>query len=623
MIQDAVVPRSRLPEILQTIYGIASKYNLVVANVFHAGDGNLHPLVCFDSRSKDEVERVKEAGREIMEACVNVGGSITGEHGVGFDKKDYLPLIFSDDDMDLMMRVRAAFDPSGLCNPGKIIPTPRGCGEARAISSVPFRVRTELHTLASEIESIIATHSPDDGRTLKGTLHSSNQSWHRLQSVDSTREIVTSKDDRTLKSMLRQIRQIVGEENVEESKHVENAIIATPGSIEEACELLQLASAEKLAVVPAGACTWLDVGNPMSRVDLVISTKRLNQIIEHEPADLVASTQAGVTLDQFNSTLAQNGQWLPLDPSNDGSATIGGVVATGLAGAHRIGYGAPRNFVIGMRVALADGRIIKAGGRVVKNVAGYDLCKLFTGSYGTLGLILELTFKLRPLPSRTTTVFASGVLDSLLTSANVINNSRLFPVALEIHSKGAASIADYESEDLALLVRFAGNESAVAFQIERAKEILSETSKFVAIREDDDDIWRGVSTMAIAGSDRFVLRCSVRVSDLKVFIAGSLSTFERAGFDSVDWQAGAADGRVRFAVVLNHDTAHAILAIEKIRQIAGSLGGSVVIEDAPREFKERIDAWGEIGSCSSLMNRIKMQLDPMNSFSPERFCFSA
>src|SRR3954471_98700 len=132
MLQDAVVPRSRLPEVLAETYRIGARYGLRVANVFHAGDGNLHPFLCFDARHPEEVLRVKEAGRELMETCVRAGGSITGEHGVGLDKSEYLPLIFSEQDMDTMLRVRAAFDPSGLCNPGKIIPTPRTCSEGRA-----------------------------------------------------------------------------------------------------------------------------------------------------------------------------------------------------------------------------------------------------------------------------------------------------------------------------------------------------------------------------------------------------------------------------------------------------------------------------------------------------------
>src|SRR5690349_223809 len=135
MIQDAVVPRSRLPEVLHAAYEIAARNQLRIANVFHAGDGNLHPLICFDSRFTDEVRRVKEAGRELMEVCVAVGGTITGEHGVGLDKRELLPLVFSDADMNAMLTVRAAFDPLGLCNPGKIIPMLRGCGEGRAVAA--------------------------------------------------------------------------------------------------------------------------------------------------------------------------------------------------------------------------------------------------------------------------------------------------------------------------------------------------------------------------------------------------------------------------------------------------------------------------------------------------------
>src|SRR5438876_1237454 len=165
MIQDAVVPRSRLPEVLAETYRISAQYNLQLANVFHAGDGNLHPLICFDLRKGDDLEHVRQAGREIMETCVRAGGSITGEHGVGLDKSSYLPLIFSQDDMDAMLRVRAAFDPSGLCNPGKIIPLPKGCGEARAVAtqsvSEPRAVATGSYR-ASGVDDPVATARGSD-----------------------------------------------------------------------------------------------------------------------------------------------------------------------------------------------------------------------------------------------------------------------------------------------------------------------------------------------------------------------------------------------------------------------------------------------------------------------------
>ena len=127
MVQDAVIPRSRLPEVLDEIYSIADRYNLTVANVFHAGDGNLHPNISFDGRDADQVRRVENASKEIMQLCVSVGGSITGEHGVGMDKIESMRLIFSENDLEMMLAVRDVFNPSGLCNPGKVIPSTKTC----------------------------------------------------------------------------------------------------------------------------------------------------------------------------------------------------------------------------------------------------------------------------------------------------------------------------------------------------------------------------------------------------------------------------------------------------------------------------------------------------------------
>ena len=420
MIQDAVVPRSRLPEVLGAAYDIASRYQLKIANVFHAGDGNLHPLICFDSRFPEEVRRVKEAGRELMEVCVRAGGTITGEHGVGLDKRELLPLVFSDADMDAMLLVRAAFDPLGLCNPGKIVPLLRGCGEAKAIA-------TE-----------VTEHAPV--RMHVGTR----------RNTDETRGL--------------SLGQIVGEGHV--TAQGETTIVS-PGSAEEISEVLKLASREGWTVVPVGGMTWLK-----SKADLIVSTQRLNQIIEHEPADLIAVAQAGVKLVDFNAKLAENGQWLPLDPPDDGRATIGGVVATGIGGPQQFGYGRPRGSVIGMKVVLANGSLIKAGGRVVKNVAGYDLCKLFTGSFGSLGIITEVNFKLRPRPVCEATVIARGTVEDL----RKIIDARLFPVAAEIVSGDK------------LMVRFAGNEKGVAYQIEQARALL----KNVDVVMNDIELWKTI-----------------------------------------------------------------------------------------------------------------------------------
>jgi glycolate oxidase len=128
-VQDGVIPRTRLAEVLARIDALADEHGLRVANVFHAGDGNLHPLVCYDATVAGETERAAELARSILQVCVDAGGSITGEHGVGLDKKDAMPLMFSDADLGAFQRLRCAFDPAQLANPGKVMPTPRLCGE--------------------------------------------------------------------------------------------------------------------------------------------------------------------------------------------------------------------------------------------------------------------------------------------------------------------------------------------------------------------------------------------------------------------------------------------------------------------------------------------------------------
>ena len=471
MIQDAVVPRSRLPEVMRAAYDIANRYQLRIANVFHAGDGNLHPLICFDSRFADEVKRVKEAGRELMEVCVSVGGTITGEHGVGLDKRELLPLVFSEADMNAMLAVRRAFDPLGLCNPGKIIPMLKGCGEARAVS-----LNFDSAPLATKLQSASPTGLASG--LSSGTLY--------------------------------------------------------PESTEELAEIVKHASAQHWTISTIGGNTLIDA----PETDLVINTSRLNKIIEHEPADLIAISQPGVTLNAFNEHLAENGQWLPLDPPNDGRATLGGIVATGLGGAQQFGYGRPRGSVIGMTVVLADGSIIKPGGRVVKNVAGYDLCKLFTGSYGTLGIITELIFKLRPRPARESTVIATGTPTDLLHAGHALLEARLFPVALELISFALSKQLDIYTDETSavLLIRFAGNDKAVAYQIEQALLHLQNSAvDATEVLTDDSQLWRSVAALPVKVQPSFTTRV----------LPTKLEDYIRSIRSEHLWQAGVADGQIR------------------------------------------------------------------------------
>ncbi|HVF51908.1 MAG TPA: FAD-linked oxidase C-terminal domain-containing protein [Pyrinomonadaceae bacterium] len=640
MLQDAVVPRSRLPEVLAAIYRTGEKFRLRVANVFHAGDGNLHPYICFDARDPDEVERVHEASREMMETCVRAGGTITGEHGVGMDKSQYLPLVFSADDMEAMLRVRAAFDPSGLCNSCKIIPVARGCGEARVVATRGSRdAVTQPHESAGtqqqprDDERWEAMFSNSTAVNPSQTSATDEASSERFSASNKAEPIVATSQRLSVGASLQQrLSGIVGDDNVSLARVGESceAVAVAPASFEEACEVLRLASREDWKVLPVGGRTWLDAGGTPRRVDVLIETRLMTRLVEHEPADLVATAEAGMTLDAFNATLLPARQWLPLDPPDDGRATLGGITATGLAGAHACVYGPPRAFVLGMRVALADGRIIKAGGRVVKNVAGYDLCKLFTGSYGTLGLILELTFKLRPRPAREATALVRATdYHALLAAARSLPHTHFLPVALELLSPRMARAvapahndAQEDADGYALLARFAGTQESVAAQLAQAREHFGRAHgiRSVETHADDAHIWRTLAAVPLQHDNAAPLIW--RAGVLPTELGPLLEAYERGVVESVRepfWHAGVADGRLRVVETFETDTETTISRLERLRTAARASGGSLVLERAAPEVKSTWAALNSHATVSSrLMRRIKQQLDPRDTFSTAR-----
>ena len=218
------------------------------------------------------------------------------------------------------------------------------------------------------------------------------------------------------------------------------SFVASPASTEEASALMRVAASSGLAVVPRGAGTGLGWGAPPSACNLVVDLRLMDQVLEHAAGDLVARVQAGVTIGQLAAVLASAGQHLAVDAPED--ATVGGVVATGTAGPRRFRYGTPRDLLIGMTVVRADGVIAHSGGKVVKNVAGYDLGKLFAGSQGTLGLITEATFRLHPLPAAVAWVTGEfGPADQAGAAAAVASaaGSALVPSAVELDWPGGPS----------------------------------------------------------------------------------------------------------------------------------------------------------------------------------------
>ena len=254
--------------------------------------------------------------------------------------------------------------------------------------------------------------------------------------------------------------------------------VASPGSTEEASALLRAAAGYGLTVVPRGAGTGLSWGAPPSACDLVVDMRRMDQVIEHAAGDLVARVQAGVTIGQLAVALGAAGQQLALDAPAE--ATVGGVVATGTAGPRRFRYGAPRDLLIGLTVARADGVIAHSGGKVVKNVAGYDIGKLFCGSQGTLGLITEATFRLHPLPAAVTWVtagFEPGQRAGVVTAVASAAGSALVPSAVELDWPGGPQ------RPLRVGVLLEGTPSGVAERAGQMSELLASAGGSAGVSE--------------------------------------------------------------------------------------------------------------------------------------------
>ncbi|HST53858.1 MAG TPA: FAD-linked oxidase C-terminal domain-containing protein [Pyrinomonadaceae bacterium] len=628
LIQDAVVPRSRLPEVLAAVYRIGAESRLRIANVFHAGDGNLHPLICFDARDAAEVARVKQAGREIMETCVRAGGTITGEHGVGLDKSEYLPLVFTDEDMCAMLGVRAAFDPAGLCNPGKVIPALKGCGEARAIVEVKRRAaKGEVQKAVEESEAPLTSSR---ATTTEPHVTSSTTSPVLAATTPliirppSTTTVASARGAFDSERAFGMIGAIVGDAHVTageralETNFDTHTLVVEPATVEEACEVLKVAAREGWKVVPAGACTWLDAGEPLSRAGVIVKPTRIARAFEHEPSDLVATAGAGMTLADFNREARAVGQWLPLDPPGAARATLGGVAATGERGAQSLGYGTPRSYVLGMSVALAGGTVIRAGSRVVKNVAGYDLCKLFVGSFGTLGLILELTFKLRPRPARTATLVArSENLSGLIEAARSLVAAQLLPVAVELFSPPMARSLGLRCDgEFALAARFAGTKAAVEYQLARAEDLIKTRARVEAL-DVDAELWSSLSAADSSDAGVVAWRAGVLPSRLGALLKEFEDARGRTG--ETAWHAGAGDGRLRVFDDTHPNVAESLKTLRRMREAARADGGSLVVERAPLEFKREFGAWDLSESSSFLMRRVKERLDPADTFSPGRF----
>jgi glycolate oxidase FAD binding subunit len=371
--------------------------------------------------------------------------------------------------------------------------------------------------------------------------------------------------------------------------------VASPASVDEVSAVLRLASDSDLAVVPRGAGTRLQWGTPPSRCDLVLDLTRLDGLVEHTAGDLVAVAQAGMQLDDLQARLASAGQWLAADPPRRG--TVGGLVATAATGPTRLLHGPVRDLVIGTTMVRADGVVAKSGGKVVKNVAGYDLGKLLTGSYGTLGVIVQVAFRLHPLPERSQWVTvpvrsATEVQDVVLRVAH----SHLVAAGVELDWTGGSG---------AVSVRLDGIPSGVEARTQDALTLLGSH----AAESDAAPSWWGTEP---AGGD-VLLKATTEVASLGRVLA-AIDTAAAAAGANAHTRGSAAVGTLDVAVQGGDPAA----VVGRLREAAPSFGGTVVVLDAPPEVKAALDVWGPVRGLD-LMRRVKDQFDHHRVLSPGRF----
>ena len=367
------------------------------------------------------------------------------------------------------------------------------------------------------------------------------------------------------------------------------AFVVSPLTPEDVGPTLAAANDVGAAVLPFGAGTQMALGMPPERYDLALDLRRLDRVVEYEPADLTVTVEAGIRLDELQRRLGEHGQWLPLDLPH---VTVGGLLATNASGPARHAHGTARDLVIGMTVVLADGSLVKSGGRVVKNVAGYDMAKLHIGALGTLGVIVQASFKVAPLPQSNASVVLRGPLSNIMSIDARLRTLRLAGL-------GTALAKDASSPDWRLIVGFAGGEAAV----ERSQRELAAIAP-AAVAE---SAWR---TLGRSLDASLLVRASVlttataSVCEALASLRANVLAYPSVGVVYGAWaDAGAVTPE----------------ALIDLRRRCVAAGGALVLERAAADLKRHVDVWGAPRADFSLMLRLKEELDPRRVLNPGRY----
>lgn len=390
-----------------------------------------------------------------------------------------------------------------------------------------------------------------------------------------------------------------------------------PETLDGLAETIAACAAQGDAIYPRGGGTAFDCGGVPDRLGVVVETTGLARVVDYPAGDMTITVEAGITLAALRTTLAEFGQRLPLDAPHAEKATVGGLIACNHGGPRRYGAGRPRDMVLGVAFVTSDGELVRGGGRVVKNVAGYDFPRLLTGSLGTLGVIAELTLKVRPIPEASAIAWAAyDRIEDAASALDRLNLSRTRPMAVELLDRRALRRlarlgAAAPESDWALAVGYEDNRAAVDWQLDATRSELG--GRFDAARDERAaSTWSALNELTDGPESPVLLRANVRPSA----VAGLARHFVESGFAV---QAHAANGIVRaFDPPDPSSVSDLEAAVQAARSVAVAAAGNLVVERCRPGEHERLRVWGSPRSDWELMRRVRGALDPRGLMNPGR-----
>jgi glycolate oxidase FAD binding subunit len=398
------------------------------------------------------------------------------------------------------------------------------------------------------------------------------------------------------------------EDPAERARHAADGLtprlVARPCTAEQVGRVLAAADQAGWAVAPWGSGTHIEVGNPRQAMDLALDLRGLDRVLEHDRENLTVTVQAGCTLAALQEAVREAGQWLPLDVPDPARCTVGGMLAANLSGPRRLRYGTARDLALGLEAALVTGEVIRPGGKTVKNVAGYDLTRLFIGSWGTLGAITAATFRLWPLPAQATTLLvAFREAGAAFAFSQALCGSKLFPAAVEVVDAlppGLSPLVDGAQAVVAVLLE--GSASAVARQVRDVAALAQRQGAAEAeplSGSQHEALWQDLARSGWDPSSGEGVLLRVGLPPARLGEAWSL------------WEGAAArQARAGSGLLYVRLSGASPAEVEAWRSQVAGMGGYLVVERAPLALRRAVDVWGPLGAQARPMQALREAFDP-------------